>query len=181
MHVCVGLRVCLFACVRMLVLVCVHVCVDVLASVSGYVYVCVRTVCLRRVCLSCACIVLFFLFLTFLLLQRRLSVAIAAIGDPPIIFLDEPTSGLDPKNRRSIWKMITNMRRTSLVVLTTHSMEEADTLGDKICLMALGRLRAIGTSTHLKTRFGYGYHINMVVPPHRTAEAKIAVWHSLTA
>lgn len=78
----------------------------------------------------------------------------ASIGDPDIIFLvrrllhlsvgphefqDEPTTGLDPKNRLSLWKVIESLKKDRLVVLTTHSMEEADALADKIAIMALGK------------------------------------------
>lgn len=105
-------------------------------------------------------------------MKRRLSVGIASIGNPKIIFLDEPTSGLDPKNRRQIWNLVQEMKKNAIVILTTHSMEEADTLGDKIAIMAMGRLRAVGTSLHLKNRFGVGYHINLIVENERVEEAK---------
>ena len=56
-------------------------------------------------------------------MRRRLSLAIAAIGDPRIILLDEPTTGLDPKVRQQVWKLIEKMKRTRSIILTTHSME----------------------------------------------------------
>lgn len=58
-------------------------------------------------------------------MKRRLSVAIAAIGEPKIIFLDEPTTGMDPVNRRSVWELIQKMKAGRVIILTTHSMEEA--------------------------------------------------------
>jgi ABC-type multidrug transport system ATPase subunit len=66
-------------------------------------------------------------------------VAIASVGDPDIIFLDEPTTGLDPRNKIKLWRVIERQKKNRLIVLTTHSMEEADALGDKIVILALGR------------------------------------------
>lgn len=96
-------------------------------------------------------------------MKRRLSVAIALIGDPKIVFLDEPTTGMDPITRRSVWDVIEKAKRGRAIVLTTHSMEEADILGDRIGIMAKGRLRCLGTSIHLKNKFGTGYIINISV------------------
>ncbi|BBN17980.1 ABC-2 type transport system permease protein [Marchantia polymorpha subsp. ruderalis] len=96
-------------------------------------------------------------------MKRRLSVAIALIGDPKIVFLDEPTTGMDPVTRRHVWDIIESSKKGRAIVLTTHSMEEADILGDRIAIMARGRLRCIGTSIHLKTRFGAGYIVNVSV------------------
>ncbi|KAL2613565.1 hypothetical protein R1flu_025257 [Riccia fluitans] len=96
-------------------------------------------------------------------MKRRLSVAIALIGDPKIVFLDEPTTGMDPVTRRHVWDIIEASKKGRAIVLTTHSMEEADILGDRIAIMARGRLRCIGTSIHLKTRFGAGYIVNVSV------------------
>lgn len=90
-------------------------------------------------------------------MKRRLSVAIALIGDPKMIFLDEPTPGMDPISRRYVWDIIEEAKKGRAIVLTTHSMEEADILGDRIAVMAKGRLRCIGTSIRLKSRFGTGY------------------------
>eukprot|EP00246_Nothoceros_aenigmaticus_P013513 TRINITY_DN4700_c0_g1_i2.p1 TRINITY_DN4700_c0_g1~~TRINITY_DN4700_c0_g1_i2.p1 ORF type:complete len:623 (-),score=94.49 TRINITY_DN4700_c0_g1_i2:787-2430(-) len=96
-------------------------------------------------------------------MKRRLSVAIALIGDPKIVFLDEPTTGMDPITRRYVWDIIETAKKGRAMVLTTHSMEEADILGDRIAIMAKGRLRCIGTSIHLKSRFGSGYVVNVSV------------------
>jgi len=92
-------------------------------------------------------------------MQRRLSVAIALIGDPAIVFLDEPTTGMDPVSRRKVWNLIEKVKRGRVTLLTTHSMEEADILGDKIAIMKDGRLATVGTSIRLKNRFGTGYGI----------------------
>eukprot|EP00270_Netrium_digitus_P003854 TRINITY_DN1466_c0_g1_i1.p1 TRINITY_DN1466_c0_g1~~TRINITY_DN1466_c0_g1_i1.p1 ORF type:complete len:971 (+),score=291.84 TRINITY_DN1466_c0_g1_i1:469-3381(+) len=96
-------------------------------------------------------------------MKRRLSLAISLIGDPQIVFLDEPTTGMDPVTRRQVWDIINEAKQGRAIILTTHSMEEADILGDRIAIMAKGRLRCIGTSLHLKQRFGAGYIITVGV------------------
>ncbi|KAL9243221.1 hypothetical protein vseg_017134 [Gypsophila vaccaria] len=90
-------------------------------------------------------------------MRRRLSVASALLGDPKIIILDEPTTGMDPISRRHVWDIIENAKRGRAIILTTHSMEEADVLGDRIGIMAKGRLRCLGTSIRLKSQFGTGF------------------------
>jgi len=95
-------------------------------------------------------------------MKRRLSVALSFLGDPKIMFLDEPTTGMDPRVRRDIWNLILRMKHNRITIMTTHSMEEADILGDKIAIMANGQLRAMGTSVNLKNRFA-GYKIELVV------------------
>jgi ABC-type multidrug transport system ATPase subunit len=96
-------------------------------------------------------------------MKRRLSVAIALIGDPKIVYLDEPTTGMDPVTRRHVWDIIEASKKGRAIVLTTHSMEEADILGDRVAIMARGKLRCIGTPIHLKTKFGAGYLVNVSV------------------
>jgi ABC-type multidrug transport system ATPase subunit len=90
-------------------------------------------------------------------MKRRLSVAIALLGDPKIVYLDEPTTGMDPISRRYVWDIIQEAKKGRAIVLTTHSMEEADVLGDRVGIMARGRLRAVGGSVRLKAKFGAGY------------------------
>ncbi|OVA09055.1 ABC transporter-like [Macleaya cordata] len=94
-------------------------------------------------------------------MKRRLSVAIALIGDPKLVILDEPTTGMDPITRRHVWDIIEDAKKGRAIVLTTHSMEEADILGDRIAIMAKGKLRCIGTSIRLKSRFGTGFIANV--------------------
>lgn len=94
-------------------------------------------------------------------MKRRLSLAIALIGNPKLVILDEPTTGMDPITRRHVWDIIEDAKKGRSIVLTTHSMEEADILGDRIAIMAKGRLRCIGTSIRLKSRFGTGYITNV--------------------
>lgn len=96
-------------------------------------------------------------------MKRRLSVAIASAGNPKVIFMDEPTTGLDPMSRREIWAAIQRLKKGRVIILTTHSMEEADILGDRLGIMAHGRLKCLGTSLHLKNKFGAGYRLNFTV------------------
>ncbi|KAG1680746.1 hypothetical protein FOA52_008079 [Chlamydomonas sp. UWO 241] len=98
-------------------------------------------------------------------MKRRLSVAIALLGNPKIVYLDEPTTGMDPISRRYVWDIIQEAKVGRAIVLTTHSMEEADILGDRIAIMAKGRLRCIGSSLRLKQRFGSGYQVSVCVQP----------------
>lgn len=87
-------------------------------------------------------------------MQRRLSVAMALISDPQVLFLDEPTLGLDVLARRELWAAIRRLRGRVTVVLTTHSMEEATALADRVGVMADGELRAVGTVAELQARTG---------------------------
>lgn len=80
--------------------------------------------------------------------KRKLSVAIALLGRPPIVFLDEPSSGMDPYARRFMWKVIgdiSKIKKNSSVILTTHSMEEAEALSNKLAIMVEGKIKTIGT------------------------------------
>ena len=87
-------------------------------------------------------------------MKRRLSVAISLIGRPKVVFLDEPTTGLDPASRRELWETINKSREHASVVLTTHSMEEAQALCDRVGIFINGQMRCIGTPANLTTRFG---------------------------
>jgi len=98
-------------------------------------------------------------------MKRRLSMIISTIGDPKVILLDEPTTGMDPVNRRYVWRFIEEFKKDRSILLTTHSMEEADALGDNIIIMSDGIIKAIGDCTHLKNKFGNGYHISAIVDP----------------
>ena len=81
--------------------------------------------------------------------QRRLSIAMALISEPQILFLDEPTLGLDVIARRELWKIITELNGKITIILTTHYMEEAESLADRIGIMSKGRLKALGTANEL--------------------------------
>ena len=84
-------------------------------------------------------------------MKRRLSIAMALIHDPQILFLDEPTLGLDPQARRAIWEYIARLKGEKTILLTTHYMEEADFLADRIGIIDKGRIVALGSSIDLKT------------------------------
>lgn len=81
--------------------------------------------------------------------QRRLSIAMAVIGEPEILFLDEPTLGLDILARRELWEYIKGLKGKRTVILTTHYLEEAETLADRIAVLREGRLVAVGTAAEL--------------------------------
>jgi ABC-2 type transport system ATP-binding protein len=81
---------------------------------------------------------------------RQLNLIVALISDPPILFLDEPTVGLDPRNRRKTWEFISSLKETNkTVVLTTHYIEEAEALCDRVAIIDYGRLIAIGSPKEL--------------------------------
>lgn len=86
--------------------------------------------------------------------QRRLSIAMALISGPEILFLDEPTLGLDVLARRELWHVIEGLKGRTTVILTTHYLEEAEALAHRIGIMAAGRLRAVGTPEELKALAG---------------------------
>ena len=86
--------------------------------------------------------------------QRRISIAMALIGEPQILFLDEPTLGLDVVARYELWDAIRSLKGRVTIILTTHSMEEAEALSDRIGIMKNGRLLAVGTAEELKKRAG---------------------------
>ncbi len=86
-------------------------------------------------------------------LQRRLSIAMALITDPEILFLDEPTLGLDPEARRELWKLILGLKGEKTILLTTHYLEEADQLSDRLSIMSGGRIIASGTPDEIKAQF----------------------------
>ena len=88
--------------------------------------------------------------------QRRLSIAMALISEPKVLFLDEPTLGLDVLARRELWKAITDIKGKVTIMLTTHYMEEAESLSDRIAVMVNGEIRALGTVDELKERTGTG-------------------------
>ena len=85
-------------------------------------------------------------------LQRRLSIAMALMPDPQILFLDEPTLGLDPHARRSVWDYIRKLKKEKTILLTTHYLEEADALADYIAIMDKAKIIDSGTSAELKQR-----------------------------
>jgi ABC-2 type transport system ATP-binding protein len=98
--------------------------------------------------------------------RRRLDVALALIGDPELIFLDEPTTGFDPAARQSAWKVIAGLRDLGKTIfLTTHYMEEAEHLADRIAVLAAGRIVAEGTAATLGGRNTEASIISFTLPP----------------
>ena len=96
-------------------------------------------------------------------MKRRLSIAIAMIGNSEVVFLDEPTTGLDPASRRAIWKIIRNSKNVSnrCIIMTTHLMDEAESLCSRIGIMTQGRLRCVSGQQRLKRLYGGGYKVTV--------------------
>lgn len=101
--------------------------------------------------------------------KRKLQVAVALIGNPPIILLDEPSAGMDPQARRFMWSVISQLnkkREKCAVILTTHSMEEAEALGTKVGIMVRGgQFRCFGSSQHIKNKYGTGFEVEVKIKP----------------
>jgi ABC-2 type transport system ATP-binding protein len=97
--------------------------------------------------------------------RRRLDFALALAGDPELIFLDEPTTGFDPEARRRCWAVIENLRALgTTVVLTTHYLDEAEHLADRVAILQDGRIRACGTPAELARQSGVEPHMELVQP-----------------
>lgn len=94
--------------------------------------------------------------------KRKLSVAIALCGNSKFVLLDEPTSGMDLSARRQLWNMLKEYKKDRIILLTTHYMDEADILGDRIAIMTSGKVAALGSSIFLKSTFGVGYNLTVV-------------------
>ena len=97
--------------------------------------------------------------------KRKLSVAIALSGDPKVLILDEPTSAMDAHSRRAVWELLREKRKGRVTLLTTHFMDEAELLSDRIAVMKEGKLQCCGSSMFLKNRFGLGYNLTVVLEP----------------
>ncbi|XP_034666674.1 ATP-binding cassette sub-family A member 17 [Drosophila subobscura] len=96
-------------------------------------------------------------------MKRRLSLGIAIAGNTKIVILDEPSSGLDIESRRELWDILLNLRKEKAILVTTHYMEEAEVLGDTICILANGKLQSTGSPLELKRRSGIGYRLKLEV------------------
>jgi ABC-type multidrug transport system ATPase subunit len=98
--------------------------------------------------------------------KRKLSVAMAVVGEPPLLFLDEPSAGMDPVARRSMWSVVENIserRHKSVVILTTHSMDEADALCARIAIQVDGRFRCLGNGQQIKSKYGEGLELSVKI------------------
>ncbi|CAN1300052.1 ABC transporter A family member 7 [Linum perenne] len=94
-------------------------------------------------------------------MKRRLSVAISLIGDPKVVYMDEPSTGLDPASRSCLWNVLKRAKQDRAIILTTHSMEEAEALCDRLGIFVDGGLQCIGNPKELKGRYGETYVFTM--------------------
>lgn len=92
-------------------------------------------------------------------MKRRLSLGISLVGNPSVVFLDEPTTGLDPENKRQIWEILSNCKEGKCMILTTHIMEEAEVLTDRIGIIVNGELKCLGSKFKLKRVYGRGFKL----------------------
>jgi len=97
--------------------------------------------------------------------KRKLSILLALVGSPAVIILDEPTSGVDVYFRKQIWEMIRRIKKDKIILMTTHCMDEAEALGDRIAIMTDGELKCCGSSLFLKRQYRTGYNLTMVKTP----------------
>ncbi|XP_014652680.1 PREDICTED: ATP-binding cassette sub-family A member 3-like [Ceratotherium simum simum] len=103
-------------------------------------------------------------------MKRKLSIIIALLGDSQVVILDEPSSSVDPISRRAIWDLLQQKKHNRTILMTTHYMDEADILGDRIAIMVKGTLQCCGSSVFLKQIYGAGYHIVLEREPHCDVE-----------
>ena len=97
--------------------------------------------------------------------RRRLDLALALAGDPDLIFLDEPTTGFDPESRRRCWAAIENLRTLGkTIVLTTHYLDEAERLADRVAILQDGRIQVAGTVQHVARQAGVKTKIKFTAP-----------------
>ena len=100
--------------------------------------------------------------------KRKLSVAISLLGNPQIVLLDEPSTGMDPEARRFMWSIIhktSKKGKKSSVIMTTHSMDEAETLCQRMGIMVNGEFVCLGKASQIKETYGYGYEIDLRIKP----------------
>jgi len=93
--------------------------------------------------------------------KRKLSLGLALIGDPKVLLIDESSSGLDPLARRRMWDLIEEAARSRSVILTTHSMQEAEALCTRVAIMVKGKFMCLGSVQHLKSKYMDGYSIDV--------------------
>ena len=85
--------------------------------------------------------------------KRKLQLAISLLGNSKVVLLDEPTSGMDPTARRETWEIIKQAKQGKIIILTTHYMDEAEYLADRVAIMSAGRLECCGSSFFLKKKY----------------------------
>lgn len=100
--------------------------------------------------------------------KRKLSIAIALCGGSKFVLFDEPSSGLDLNARRELWNLLRQYKKDRILLLTTHYMDEAEILGDRIGFLKAGQISALGSSMFLKSKLGVGYILKLT----KLSEAK---------
>ncbi|KAG9459217.1 hypothetical protein H6P81_003725 [Aristolochia fimbriata] len=105
-------------------------------------------------------------------MKRRLSVAISLIGSPRVVYMDEPSTGLDPASRNNLWKVVKQAKKGKAIILTTHSMEEAEILCDRIGIFVDGQLQCLGNPKELIGRYGGHYVFTITTPSDREEEVE---------
>ncbi|WKA08388.1 hypothetical protein VitviT2T_026115 [Vitis vinifera] len=105
-------------------------------------------------------------------MKRRLSVAISLIGDPKVVYMDEPSTGLDPASRNNLWNVVKRAKQGRAIILTTHSMEEAEVLCDRLGIFVDGSLQCIGNPKELKARYGGSYVFTMTTSSNHEEEVE---------
>lgn len=105
-------------------------------------------------------------------MKRRLSIAISLIGNPKVVYLDEPSTGLDPASRNMLWEAVAKAKQDKAIILTTHSMEEAEHLCDRIGIFVDGSFQCIGSPDELKDRYGGTYVFTMATSPENEKDVK---------
>jgi len=93
--------------------------------------------------------------------KRKLCLAMALIGRPKILFIDEASAGVDPASRRKMWNAIKDEGRDSAVIITTHAMEEAEAISDKIGIMVAGKFKCFGTLDNIQRDYGAGFEVEL--------------------
>jgi ABC-2 type transport system ATP-binding protein len=106
--------------------------------------------------------------------KQRLAMACALVGDPELLFLDEPTTGLDPQARRHLWDLVDRLKQAGrTIILTTHYMDEAERLCDRVGIMDRGRIIALGTPQQLIASLGGEHIVEFAVTGHATGEGVV--------
>uniref|UniRef100_A0A8C2TX46 ATP binding cassette subfamily A member 13 n=1 Tax=Coturnix japonica TaxID=93934 RepID=A0A8C2TX46_COTJA len=98
-------------------------------------------------------------------MKRRLSIAISFIGNSKTVVLDEPTSGVDPCSRRSIWDVLLKYKAGCTLIFTTHHLDEAEVLSDRIAILQQGQLRCYGSPSYLRETYGQGHSLTLIKKP----------------